>query len=77
MRKKLFFLVYFLLLSSTILAQEKTKPITIHSLIGEKLDRAEEEYFKLFPMIEGVRKQNSISTQTAHFGQLLYMNRME
>ena len=56
MKKKLFFLVYFLLLSGTILAQEIAKPITIHSLIGGKLDRAEEEYFKLFPMIEGFQE---------------------
>ena len=56
MKKKLFFLVYFLLISGTTLAQEKAKPITIHSLIGGKLDRAEEEYFKLFPMIEAVQE---------------------
>ncbi|MEE9450107.1 MAG: hypothetical protein V3V72_08660, partial [Ignavibacteriaceae bacterium] len=55
-KKKLFFLVYFLLLSSAILAQEKAKPIIIHPLIGDKLDKVEEEYFKFFPQISGFQE---------------------
>jgi hypothetical protein len=37
-------------------AQEIEEPIIIHPIIGEKLDRAEEEYFKLFQAIEGFQE---------------------
>jgi len=37
-------------------AQEIEEPIIIHPIIGEKLDRAEEEFFKLFQAIEGFQE---------------------
>ena len=37
-------------------AQGKEEPIVIHSLIGDKLDRAEEEYFKLFPTVKNFQE---------------------
>jgi hypothetical protein len=42
--------------SNTVFAQKLEKPIVVHSIIGEKIDRAEEEYFKLFPSIENFQE---------------------
>ena len=35
------------------LAQNLGEPITVSPFIGEKLDRVERDYFKLFPQFDG------------------------
>lgn len=56
MKKTILIVVNFLFLSGTLLTQENEKPIVIHPLIGEQLDRIEQDYFKLFPTIDGFQE---------------------
>ena len=41
---------------NNVFTQKLEEPVIIHPIIGEKLDRAEEEYFKLFPTIENFQE---------------------
>jgi hypothetical protein len=45
-------LIFTLSLIDSVLPQEK-EPVIISPLVGDKLDRVERDYFKLFPRIEG------------------------
>jgi hypothetical protein len=52
----LFALLLCVFSSNIFFAQKLEQPIVVHPIIGEKLDRAEEEYFKLFPTIENFQE---------------------
>jgi len=56
MKKHFCFLLYFLLISNTLTSQEKDSSITTHPVIGDKPDRTENEYFKVFPMFDGFQE---------------------
>jgi len=49
----LLFLFLFITFYSNIFAQESRSPFHVSSLIGDTLNSAEEEYFNLFPKVEG------------------------
>jgi len=56
--KKYYLIVISLILlcnNYSLLAQQE-KPIIIHPIIGEKLDKVENDYFKLFPAFDGFRE---------------------
>jgi len=62
--------IAFIIICVQNLAQNLDEPITVSPFIGEKLDRVERDYFKLFPHFDGFEEAvfylNPDSTVSAH-----------
>lgn len=56
MKYNAIFLLMLLVLQSKLILSQDKEPVTVSPVIGEKLDRIEEEYFKLVPAFNNVQE---------------------